>query len=80
MADMQSPVAKTEKNDSFSDDDALHNEKAEVNTADGNESGKVNTEKEGAGPSQWTFRRIIAVISLCLVYVGSSPMSNTIER
>lgn len=80
MADIQHQITDPEKKVVSSDDESLHNkathnghvhgEKANVNGINGEESAKVSTAEDGGAPSQWTFRRIIAVISLCLVYVG----------
>lgn len=47
---------------------------------EGNVSDKLDKEKEqtaigtDGAPSQWTFRHIVAVVSLCLVYVGAQEI------
>lgn len=80
MADVQQQAMDPEKRAVSSDDESLHdksahngpihNEGTKVDRIEGEESAKVNTTKDDGAPSKWTFRRIIAVISLCLVYVG----------
>lgn len=72
MADLKAHQHDPEqklKHDSSDPEDAYHQERLDSESS----MKKPDQNAEDGAPTKWTFRRVVAVISLCLVYVGQWP-------
>lgn len=72
MAALDSTTAPSEK--PHADHDRFEDGGDEGNVSDKLEKNDQISSDDDAAPSQWTFKHIIAVISLCLVYVGAQEI------